>query len=426
MKQYHGAPALLSLLVPGLGQLVKRQWKRAAGIWALIAVPPVAWAAKTAAFEFESAYTPALKDVIGLMKESPLWPLLLLYVAVVWVWSIVDAYRRPASGPPFYVQRPSMRSFASSLIGMAAGAVYGLIIRMVFGDQGADTLLSLSFFLLAPFALGIVTVLLGTERQRSSWVYVVFAPWISCTVCVLIAVALAFEALFCILIALPLFWLLATLGGVVARVLWARQESRGQMAGALILFAAMPYMVVPVESLLPVREAMRRVHSQIEIAAPPDVVWGNITSLREIQAAERPFAFFRVLGLPRPIQARMACERVGCVRRGQWDDGRAFDGTITMIEPGRTYWVSLVADLRQVRPSPAPLSQIGGPVFGMVDDGYEIVPLDGGRTALHLYSTYRVKTRINPYAILWLDFLMRDIQRHILIVEKSRSERQVR
>jgi len=196
------------------------------------------------------------------------------------------------------------------------------------------------------------------------------------------------------------------------------------MTGALVLSMALPYLVSPIERLFPVQEWVRQAHSQIEIEAPPEIIWQNITNLDEIQPSEQRFAFFHWVGLPRPIEARMACEQVGCVRRGQWEDGLAFDGTITRIEPGKLYWVSLEANARHVRPSLAPLDQIGGQFFDMVDDGYEIEPLDDGRAILHLYSTYRIKTGINAYAALWVDLLMEDIQRYILGIEKARSENQ--
>lgn len=45
MKQVHGVPALLSLFVPGLGQLVKGQWGRAVLVWTLMLLPWFAWVA---------------------------------------------------------------------------------------------------------------------------------------------------------------------------------------------------------------------------------------------------------------------------------------------------------------------------------------------------------------------------------------------
>ena len=58
----------------------------------------------------------------------------------------------------------------------------------------------------------------------------------------------------------------------------------------------------------------------------------------------------------------------------------------------------------------------------MVDDGYEIADAGGGRSVLHLYSTYRLTTRINAYGTIWIDWMLRDIQSYILAVEKARSE----
>lgn len=109
--------------------------------------------------------------------------------------------------------------------------------------------------------------------------------------------------------------------------------------------------------------------------------------------------------------------------RGQWENGLAFNDIITDIEPGKRYWVRLKADTSGVQSSPAPLAAVGGKTFGMVDDGYELEPLADGTVRLHLYSTYRIKSGINAYAGLWLDFLMRDIQGYILAVEKARCER---
>jgi len=122
----------------------------------------------------------------------------------------------------------------------------------------------------------------------------------------------------------------------------------------------------------------------------------------------------------------MTCGQIGCVRRGSWEHGLAFDGTISLIEPPTRYWVQLEADIRGVEPSMAPLSQIGGRTFAMIDDGYSIEAIDNEHAILHLYSSYRITTGINPYAGLWLDALLRDIQGYILRVEKARSEAQAK
>jgi hypothetical protein len=164
------------------------------------------------------------------------------------------------------------------------------------------------------------------------------------------------------------------------------------------------------------------VHSQIAINSPPEVIWPQITNLQPIQPQEERFALFHALGLPRPREARMACTQIGCIRTGRWENGLAFEGTVTKSIPQQMYWLTLQADTHAVEPSRAPLDQIGGPVFGMVDDGYVIEDLGNRRSLVHLYSTYRLTSRINPYATIWIDFLLQDIQRYILQIEQHRCE----
>jgi len=253
--------------------------------------------------------------------------------------------------------------------------------------------------------------------------FVFAGPWLPCIAVVFLSAIFTWELLFCIILATPIILLFASIGGMVAwisRKLFRRMK--GSLMGALVLVTFLPYLTAPFESLFPAKEVIRTVHSSIDIEAPADIVWVHITDFAMVSEAERPFALFRLLGLPRPIEAEMVCEAVGCNRRGVWEDGLAFDGTITGMEPGLSYWVSLAADTNGANMSTAPLHEIGGPMFGMVDDGYEIEVLPDGSVRLHLYSTYRVQTRINVYAVIWLDFLMRDIQRHILQIEKVRSE----
>lgn len=308
-------------------------------------------------------------------------------------------------------------------IGVVVAIVYGAFARISL-DHVTGGNLSWAFLAATPPVLGFLTVILSPDPPKSSWRFALVGPWLTVSICMIIAGALAWEAYACIMLALPIFWAMASLGGILARILWAFAKAwKGPALGALALAVILPYMIAPVERAFEPTEMVRRVHSQIVINAPREVIWENITNLPDIQPQEQRAAIFHVLGLPRPIRARMVCEQVGCARRGQWEHGLAFDGTITRIEPGSSYWVTLAVDTDDVVPSGAPLDQIGGPVFDMVDDGYELEPLGDGSFVLHLYSTYRLTTRVNVYSGLWIDFLLRDIQVFILNVEKLRSER---
>jgi len=99
MQETHGIPALLSLYVPGLGQLCKGHNRLAAFIWVLVVAPWLVWL-------FFSALL--IPEVMGTIRYAPtqipvmLWralvpglPILLPVTVGVQLWSVVDAYRRP-------------------------------------------------------------------------------------------------------------------------------------------------------------------------------------------------------------------------------------------------------------------------------------------------------------------------------------------
>ncbi len=102
MKQVYGVPALLSLFVPGLGQLVKGQPGRAALVWILILAPWIAWIVVPAAFDPDVPGTIMYgsaeiitKTLTNILLSSPVLPFVLLANFVVQIWSVIDAYNKP-------------------------------------------------------------------------------------------------------------------------------------------------------------------------------------------------------------------------------------------------------------------------------------------------------------------------------------------
>lgn len=321
-------------------------------------------------------------------------------------------------------QNQAFRRYLLVALGLGAAVLYGGLTRFVFQGPFLGTL-SVSFFGFTPLVLGVLTVLLASEQEKRSWGYIIVAPWAPASACMALAAIFNLEAWFCIALAFPLFWLLSSVGGLLGYLIWRIAKvvrSKYFSTSMLVVLLMSPYLSASVERLLPAQTAIRTVHSQVEIASTPARIWPQITNLRPIQPSEERVALFSILGLPRPREARMTCTQVGCLRTGLWENGLVFEGTVTKSIPERMYWLTLTADTRAVQPSRAPLDQIGGPVFSMVDDGYVIEDRGNGRSILHLYSTYRVTSRINGYATIWLDLLLRDIQRSILQVEQRRCE----
>ncbi len=78
MKTTYSLPALLSFVVPGLGQLVKKQFGKAAAIFAL-------------AFVLLFFLGGLLDSMMKQQQDGPLLPGVILLICL-WVWNIYDAY----------------------------------------------------------------------------------------------------------------------------------------------------------------------------------------------------------------------------------------------------------------------------------------------------------------------------------------------
>ncbi len=239
-----------------------------------------------------------------------------------------------------------------------------------------------------------------------------------------IVLVIHWEVAICVVMALPIFLIMGTVGGGAACLAFVLLASHNQTTVmsmlALVVFA--PYVMTPIENASPVADQLRVVDSQIEIFASPAVVWDNITRVRTITPAEQRFSFFHLAGMPRPLQATLSADGVGGVRRGQWEDGLAFVETIVAWEAERSYTMQMEADTSQVTNAALPLQGIGGRYFDVVGGRYEIEPLGPEHVILHFSSTHRLSTRFNFYGGLWTDWFMRDVQDYILDLVKARSE----
>jgi len=75
-----------------------------------------------------------------------------------------------ATGPVF---RATLKGVFSELWPLAAGAVFGVLIRILFSDEpgGLMSAMAAPFIYFTPFAVGAVTVYAAERTERRSWVY---------------------------------------------------------------------------------------------------------------------------------------------------------------------------------------------------------------------------------------------------------------
>jgi hypothetical protein len=311
-----------------------------------------------------------------------------------------------------------------------AGALYGFVARWVFGPEqhgvlaAAYSLMSLAFLFLVPFTIGYLTLAAAPREALESRAYVVFMPWMAVAFGIVGVWLSGWEGKICITMLLPIFLPMANAGGAAALSVRRRQDGGRLSSVALVAVLLLPYLAGAAESGIPTPSQLRVVEESIDIRAAPAAVWTQIARVPRISPREYPTSLVHRIGFPRPVEATLSHEGVGGVRRASFERGVVFTETVTTWRPGSELAFTIQADPATI-PAAAldPHVTVGGEYFDVLDGSYRIESLAGGRVRLHLASTHRLSTRFNPYASLWSDLVMRQIQRNILGVVKARAER---
>ncbi len=304
--------------------------------------------------------------------------------------------------------------------------LYGLFCRYFFGLDSGDearfenafAVMSVAFIFFVPFAIGFLATYLARER---SLVRALFFPNAPALTSLFFALLLAWEGVICILLWLPLFMVMSSLGGFVGYLVvrfWKDKSGRAAVGIVVLL----PFGASFPESRIEAPQQVRRVETTIAIAGPPEVVWNEIVRVPAIGEDEHSFAWSHLIGFPRPIAAESSGTGVGSVREASFERGVVFHEKVTEFVPNERLSFTIHADKNQI-PAKA-LDEhvtVGGPFFDVLSGTYEIQK-DGGGVVLHLSSEHRLSTRFNFYASAWTDFIMRDTQAYILRIVKKRAE----
>jgi hypothetical protein len=321
------------------------------------------------------------------------------------------------------LQTPSITIFWGSLVALT----YGLSARLAFQSPWEDFLglITLGFVIFVPLAIGALTVAFAPRRYKSSWVYGIFMPWLPCILLGIVAIVLAWEVAICIVMALPLFMVMSSIGGIIMTAIFSRlsqedQRSTPIQSSLLGLILLAPFIVAPIENQFPAPDSIRTVETQIVIQAGPEGVWDNLVAVPPIRPEEHHFTVFNLLGLPWPVEATLSQPGLEGVRRASYDNGLAILEPVTVWEPYRHYAFGVQLD-PTVAPPP-PFEQVGGKYFEVQRVRFRLETAETGVTVLHLQSQYRLSTRLNFYGGWWIDFLLGDLQDYILGVIKARAE----
>lgn len=315
------------------------------------------------------------------------------------------------------------RSLIVSLIAIGIPTIYAVFLRLFFGISTWEdmfSVMSVTFLFFLPTIVGALTVYLSVKERAKSILYRIFAPWIPIVLFLFITLALAIEGWACWLMILPVFLIAASIGGLIGGYLKVRKLNNQLSISVLVL---LPFLLAPLESLIGSIPGTYKAYTCIDINAPAEKIWDNVTRVHEITEVEDKGFLNNLLGFPRPVKAELNFEGVGAYRQAIFTKGLVFHETVTEYKDNEKMVFTIKAYPHEI-PSTTMDEHvvIGGDYFDVLNGTYELEKLADGKYRLHLYSHFKMNTTFNFYAGLWGKWIMKDIQNNILQVEKERSE----
>ena len=307
------------------------------------------------------------------------------------------------------------------------GTVYGLAMRLLFGVTGllnshdktraGGPMLS-AFVLLVPILIGAITIYLADQKEITLG-KAITKPWLPTLAFVAGTALLLIEGSVCIAMALPIFLVGASLGGVIAYVVLRTMRPS---PGAMSVLLALPVAIGYAETHIPLPQNTFAAKDSVYIAAKPDAIWQLINNATHITPEEMHGGLAYAVGVPYPIEAVTLSTGSQRVRKLKWQKNVAFDEPITAWEENRFIQWDYA-----FKPESFPAGSlddhvvIGGKYFDLIDTSYRLTP-EGSGTRLEIVVNYRVSTNFNFYATAWARILVDDAAATILRFYQHRIE----
>jgi hypothetical protein len=315
----------------------------------------------------------------------------------------------------------------NNIKGLLYGIVYGLVARGIIelefntSNNSTSGLMTFTFLFIVPLIIGIITTYQNRGILKAYKAIPLSMPLFSILGLILLTVILEWEGIICALIAMPIFAMMALIGGFIGIKAFKREENHLKISFIVLL----PFLLAPIENTMGLSEKVFHEKTSIVIKGTDTEIWNNITRVYQIEKEENQNSLFQVMGFPRPLEATLDTVAVGGIRLAKFDRGLFFTETVTELKDKELLKFSIVADPESIPPKALDEHVlVGGNYFDVLDGCYEIHKLDESNLyRIDLTSKFRLSTNFNFYSGFWSKMIMRDIQENILRVLKNRVEK---
>lgn len=313
-----------------------------------------------------------------------------------------------------------MKKHIGEILSVLLATSFGLASHSAFVNNNVLIVMTLSFIFILPFGIGALTIWPVMNDPTLTWAKAIFRPWGPSTLFIATLVTLDLEAFVCVLLASPIVFLFASIGGAI---IYAIKQAKHEAANlSLLVFLVSPFVLAPLEEQFKTPTQATTTQVSIEINASPADVWNQIGHVPDLTAEQDSVALRLTdwVNIPRPIKAEMGEIELGAERIATFEGGLQFREVVTDMTFEHSVTYSIEAINRELLPEP--LNQIDGEYLDLKSARYEIEPLADGTVRLHLISEHTLTTKFNWYGAFWTQVLMADFQRNLLQVIKVRAE----
>jgi hypothetical protein len=304
--------------------------------------------------------------------------------------------------------------------GLSLAITVPVAIAFVYLSANVLQNYGVGLFVGMPFCVGLGSVVLFGLARPQSFGTCMAVTFLATTLVGLGVLFIALEGAICLLMAAPLGYALAFLGGALGYAIqsrpWAMDASPWML---LLLLGSLPSLMAA-EAVTPSETRLLEVCSAVEINAPVPAVWEHVISFPELP---EPNDWLFRAGVAYPLRAEIKGQGVGAVRYCVFSTG-------AFVEPIEVWDAPHVLGFR-VEDQPEPMREwspyaIHPPHL----DGYlvsrrgcfHLVELPDGRTRLEGTTWYTNRMWPEFYWQLWSDAIIHRIHLRVLNHIKQLTE----
>ncbi|MEP7375080.1 MAG: hypothetical protein ABI675_16905 [Chitinophagaceae bacterium] len=315
-----------------------------------------------------------------------------------------------------------MKKFIRNNIGVVGGALYALVLRLVFNIRAIDevfSLFSVTFIWLAPIVIGLIPLFLATNDQLKKWSFRIASPVWTVVIFFILCFLTRIEDLICLWVILLPYVLGAYACGLIAGSLILKIRQRKATLLSIILI---PFLASPIEQHFDSPTSTYAVSTRVIINSSPGNIWQNIIRVRQITDREFQKGFFNFAGIPRPLYAELTQDTLGATRKGHFEGGLTFIETVKSWEKEKHIGFDIKVVPSSIRQTIFDQHILRGSHFEFLYAEYTLRQINEKQAELILTSSYQLKTKINAYASFCGNQLLEDFQERLLEVIKKRCD----